>query len=64
MLPFFNWSALSVGATCNAWADAFQIGIEQAFKFIGLPAILPSINTFCNIIDIGDFSGLLGLLPF
>jgi len=63
MFPLsLNFAALSVGAACDAWASYMDVLIGQAFGLFNLESPI-SAQIVCNIIDIGDFSGLLGLLP-
>ena len=58
-----NFAALSVGAACDAWANLIDVLVGQAFGLFNLSSPF-SAQLICNIIDVGDFSGILNLLPF
>jgi hypothetical protein len=50
-----NFAALSIGADCTAFAAAWDVAIGQFFSLFGL-AMPFSFQTFCNLIDFGNFS--------
>jgi len=62
MLPNLglDFAALSIGADCTAFAQAFDVAVGQFFTLFGI-AMPFSFTTICNLIDLGGFSGLSGL---